>query len=375
MKIIQIRSETKKLIKELKPVYNSYSEMSPSEQEFLTEIIRRHKPKKLLELGVSAGSSSVLILNAIRDIPDSRLTSIDYSTYYYRDKTKNSGFVVDEYPALESNWTLYTGFVASEFMDKIGGDIDFAFIDTMHLLPGEVIDILLVLPYLKPDAVLVFHDTNLHTVEHSPQFTANNMLVSAISGEKLVPETFESVFFFNPRKTDVQMGFPNITGVRLDGTQTDRVWDIFNLLTQKWKYMPKSNDIESIRRSFKKHYSDFYVQMFDNILSYQMNKAKNEQTIRDVIRNNSKLIETKSRENIQANKTLFASLQKESRLRFIYDHIWSFCLLKWRFYFCKCLSYGKKRDKYRAKYKAVRDMIRAAAKFRRSVWQNYLPEK
>lgn len=311
MQIQHISSETKKLIARLNPIYNSFSEMTPSEQEFLTDIVRQYKPKQLLELGIASGSSSVLLLNAIQDIPDSHLTSIDYSTPYYRDKTKNSGFVVDEYPELKKKWTLYTGGMASEFMDKIGGEIDFCFIDTMHALPGEVIDFLLIFPYLKPDAVVVFHDTNLQTWGNWPQCTSNNMLVSAISGEKIIPETFENIFFHNTLKTDFQMYFPNITGIILDGTQKDRIWDIFNILTQKWKYQLKSEDVVSIKSALKKHYSDFYVKMFDNILNYQMNMAKNDKTIQDIIKENKELIDKRLQE--EAN-TLQISSEEQKNL-------------------------------------------------------------
>ena len=64
-------------------------------------------------------------------------------------------------------------------------------------------------------------------------------------------------------------------------------------------------------------------------------------------------------------------LQNESRLRFACDHIWSFRFLKWRFWLCKCLSWGQRRDKYRAKYKAVRDLLRTVEEYHRSVWQSY----
>lgn len=271
MKIQKIHSKTKELIAGLNPIYNSFSEMTASEQEFLTDLVRQYKPKKLLELGVASGSSSVLLSNAIKDIPKSFLTSIDYSTPYYRDKTKNSGFVMDEYPELKRKWILYTGGMASKFMDKIGMEIDFCFIDTMHMLPGEVIDFLLILPYLKSKSIVVFHDTNLQTWGNWPHCTSNNMLVSAVSGKKIIPETFEKKFFHNTLQINFQMYFPNITGILLDGTQKKNIWDIFNLLTQKWMYIPKSEDIKSIRSSLKKHYSGFYVRMFDDILDYQIN--------------------------------------------------------------------------------------------------------
>ena len=46
---------------------STINEMSYLERCFLNGIIRQTKPKKILELGVSAGGSSAIILNAIKD--------------------------------------------------------------------------------------------------------------------------------------------------------------------------------------------------------------------------------------------------------------------------------------------------------------------
>ena len=48
-----------------------------------------------------------------------------------------------------NKWTLYTGGITSNFIEKIGGDIDFVFLDTVHYAPGEWLDILQILPFLK----------------------------------------------------------------------------------------------------------------------------------------------------------------------------------------------------------------------------------
>ena len=58
------------------------SEMIYSERLFLNGIISHFKPRKLLEVGVAAGGSSALILNAIKDIPYARLYSHDYNRSY-----------------------------------------------------------------------------------------------------------------------------------------------------------------------------------------------------------------------------------------------------------------------------------------------------
>lgn len=86
--------------------------MTSSEQSFLCELIQQKQPKKLLELGVAAGSSSVIILNSIKDIQGSHLTSVDYLTLWYRDESKSTGFVVDNYPELKKSghYTLVLWF-------------------------------------------------------------------------------------------------------------------------------------------------------------------------------------------------------------------------------------------------------------------------
>jgi hypothetical protein len=60
-----------------------------------------------------------------------------------------------------NKWTLFKGGVTSEFIEKIGGNIELAFIDTVHVTPGEKLDWLQVLPFLKEEAIVVFHDTFL----------------------------------------------------------------------------------------------------------------------------------------------------------------------------------------------------------------------
>lgn len=143
--------------------YIKYSEMSDQDRVFLNTLVLRKQPKKILELGVCSGGSSLVILNAIKNTNDAYLYSIDYNTKHYRLKDKLTGFYVDNFPELKEKWTLKTGGLALEFMEEIGGDIDFCFIDTVHSNPGEILDFLMVLPYLKKNATVVFHDINLHT--------------------------------------------------------------------------------------------------------------------------------------------------------------------------------------------------------------------
>ena len=93
-------------------------------------------------------------------------------------------------------------------MDEIGGDIDFCLIDTLHTIPGGILDFLMVFPYLKNDAIIIFHDINLHTSDfHERQWDIpNGLLMSTIVGKKYIQGNFSKTDNNNGIKTN----FPNI---------------------------------------------------------------------------------------------------------------------------------------------------------------------
>ena len=55
----------------------SCSSMWSNQREFLNGLVRKFKPKKIVEVGTSFGGSAIIILNAIDDLKDSKLYSID----------------------------------------------------------------------------------------------------------------------------------------------------------------------------------------------------------------------------------------------------------------------------------------------------------
>ena len=143
------------ILEEILDKINS-SEMTNLERKFLNGVIRQVKPKKILEIGVAAGGGSSIILNAIKDIENSVLYSIDYSEKYYRNNSKDTGFIVNEnFSYLKDKWKLYTGGVSAKFIEEIGADIDLCLLDTVHSNPGEFLDFLMILPYLKKNLYLV----------------------------------------------------------------------------------------------------------------------------------------------------------------------------------------------------------------------------
>ena len=162
MKINKPEYYQNELVEEVDGLIKDVSEMQKIERQFINGIIRQVKPKKILEVGISSGAGTAIILNAIKDMPESKLYSIDYNTKWYQDKSKLSGFIVTEnFKDLTDKWKLYTGGAASKFMEIIGNDIDMCIMDTVHWNPGEFLDFLMVFPFLKKNAIFILHDIQI----------------------------------------------------------------------------------------------------------------------------------------------------------------------------------------------------------------------
>ena len=222
-----------------------YSLMSDIERKFLNGIVRKEKPKKILELGVCAGGSSAIILNAIKDNEDAFLYSVDYIAQYHdSEQQRDIGFCIPQYaPHLMDKWKLYTGGTAAEFLEEIGGDIDMCLIDTVHINPGELLDYLMILPFMKQHGIIVLHDISLHLTPHHENSITNCILFSAMQGDKTYPKS-----------ENVGRGFPNIGAVVLDSQAKEHVVDIFMLLALYWSYIPTQRDYESIMSFFTRFY-------------------------------------------------------------------------------------------------------------------------
>jgi predicted O-methyltransferase YrrM len=187
---------------------SSVSQMSRSEREFLHTLIVKHQPQKILELGVAEGASSAIILNAISGNKNSFLYSVDYSERYYMDINKNTGWICNEVLPNTSNfWKLFTGELANAFMEYIGNGIDCILLDTTHSNPGEILDYLIVLPYLTEKCLVIIHDISLYQcilLNSKNQFYHTGydtitcrLLFSCLKGTKLLPSVTEAKYFAN----------------------------------------------------------------------------------------------------------------------------------------------------------------------------------
>ena len=78
MKIDKPEYYQNELVEEVDELIKDISEMQKIERQFINGIIRQVKPKKILEVGISSGAGTAIILNAIKDMQESKLYSIAY---------------------------------------------------------------------------------------------------------------------------------------------------------------------------------------------------------------------------------------------------------------------------------------------------------
>ena len=234
--------------------------MGIHEYYFVNGLIRKFKPKKLLEIGVCSGGISAVILNAIYEIEDAFLYSCDLETknYLYNDFEVGS-IVKYNFPEFLNKWKLYKGNTTAAFIEEIGGDIDFVFIDTAHVMPGEVLNMIEIFPFLKKGAIIAFDDID-HQVREilinvNFFYPCNNLLFSVLRGKN----TFH---------------FSKLGAVILDKDQEKYFYEYFYLLTNNWSYMPNKFEIDVIRKLVEKYYNPFFLSMFDEAIRHNYEKLK-----------------------------------------------------------------------------------------------------
>lgn len=297
--IIISTEKENEILYRLEDEYCKVCELSIQDRKFINAIILRNRPQKALEVGVRGGGGAVVLLNALEG---EKLFSIEYLDHWYKSPETKPGFIVDEYPELKKNWKLFSGGLASRFLDEIGGGIDFVMLDTMHINPGEVLDFLMILPFLTDDAIIVLHDTKqcLHPDNgYNGWALTTNLLLSCIEGKKYLPDFFSE-----------NGGFPNVAAVKINSNTKKRIFEIFNLLSVKWFYFPSEKDWKELISFLQKHYDTIFIDHLQDIYSIQKRQCTDiiddksaynmyRYTVECVLSKNTKTFDIKSLEEKQ----------------------------------------------------------------------------
>ena len=238
--------------------------MHINQREFLNGVVRRFKPKKIVEIGVREGCASSIILNAIQDLNDSHLYSIDLDKRDFIGKCVNKLF-----PNFLSKWTLYKGNIAAEFMEKIGKDINMVFIDSAHLEPGEILDFIMVLPFLSEEAVIVMHDI-------ANQITATKRFKGWLGKRN----EWAPYIIFNSMRGEIYLPSGknllthDIGAKKLYINQKIYFHDYFRVLGGQWQYFPKEQFINKIRNFIKRYYDNDCLNIYNEAVDFNRKFVK-----------------------------------------------------------------------------------------------------
>ena len=247
------------------------------EAYLINGLIRKSKPINILEIGVAKGGSSILILNAIKDFPNSKLISIDLHNNW--KKKHKIGYLVEEnFPELMGKWKLFTGDMPHKFLTKLNLKFDFLFLDTAHVAPGEFFNLIEALPFLKENAIIVLHDIVLHlytalrkdiTIYENRILPTQIYLMSNLIGEKILIKKFKHDFL-------------NIGVVCLAKNQKKYYLNYFLLIMNIWQYKPTNKQLNELREFIIKYYNDeLLLRIYDNAVDY------NEKIFKKINKNNN----------------------------------------------------------------------------------------
>ncbi len=203
------------------------SEMTDVERRFVHGLLRYYKPANILEVGVSRGGGTAVVLNAIRDMPGSRLVSVDLAEHWYMDPAVPVGAVVLElYPEGNAQWELHTGKDPLDVLPALGRQFDFCIIDTVHVHPAESLNFLTVLPYLTPGAVVVLHDIGNY-INYMEPFPTMQLACKLL---------FDNVAAHKLRPAEPYNLLPNIGAFQVTEITRDMIANVFYSLEFPWGF-------------------------------------------------------------------------------------------------------------------------------------------
>jgi predicted O-methyltransferase YrrM len=242
-----------------------HSELKSPERHFVHGLIRYFEPKNLIEVGVSRGGSTVLLLNSIMDRPDSTLTSIDIAEVFYGDKTTPVGQIAkDTYPDLpEGKWDLITGKDPVEVIEGLDKKYDLAILDTAHALPGEVLNFLTILPYLNDGAIVFLHDIT----EYYNIFMRNNFATRLLNISVAAPKLYPNKYIF--KMYAQRFNQPNLCAFQITPDTRKYISNVFNALKMPWVLSQDKATQETFQSFFARHFGDEYAEIYKDACAIQ----------------------------------------------------------------------------------------------------------
>lgn len=125
-------------------------------------LVRRYKPRLMIETGVANGATSYCILRAMRDNGVGSLISVDYPMYkaakgdpFHLPVGKRPGWLVPD--ELRGRWRLLLG-KSGDILPKLGGRVDMFFHDSEHSYKNMMFEYNWAIRHMKRGGILLSDD-------------------------------------------------------------------------------------------------------------------------------------------------------------------------------------------------------------------------
>ena len=228
---------------------------------WICSLIEKYKPKRILEIGVSTGGATAVYLNCIKKLSlECELISVDSEEVaYYKDGKPLIGsevYELKDYLNLE-NFRLITGKIVPEIVDNIG-IFDMVIMDTVHFVPGEVLDLLCLKNNIHKGTIIVLDDINIESrypnlyKQNLNSVSSNSLILSSLNGQLLFPNSI----------------FPEIGGIILGDNTIDEN-RLLLALCHKW-----NSDILDFKDKYFNKIKELYGKDFFEKLEIIYNKYR-----------------------------------------------------------------------------------------------------
>lgn len=258
------------------------SELSNTDLGYIGGIIKERKPKKIVEIGVSAGGTTCFIMRTLEKLSlNSKVYSVDISRDYHLNPEKKCGYQIKEAENILSNihnHTLMLKKNISEVIDgEIGSEIDMLILDTIHYLPGELLDFLVCYPYLTEDAAVVLDDLTFAHFGENTNAVATKTLFDLVVADKYLPKDGGI--------------YPKMAGFVLNCDTPKYIKDTWGGVLSPWWYKLSEREIASYRAVIKKKYNFNVCEIFDEAVNVNNRTVEKKEDVKNQINKILKMCE------------------------------------------------------------------------------------
>lgn len=252
-------------------------EMSEFESGYLCGVLKERQPQKIVEVGIAGGATTAIILECMEELKIKyKVFSIDYAKNFYKDHTKQSGYLAEQIindKHLEDKHKFLLGDIAYNFIDNIGGEIDCLILDTVHLLPGEVLDVITLIPFMKKGGIVIMHDIAWNLYSDVKYGYATGSVMASVVGKKYINYDFTRKGLY-----------PNIGAFEVCEDTIENIGNLFLQLLVTWRYIPDEKQLSAYRKAIGELYTDTEMELFDRAIELNKRTVGLKTRIREAIK-------------------------------------------------------------------------------------------